>query len=550
MISTEKGKRDTVKHNLNTQSFKVVAVNKNGRPVEFRMNKLSPSSAVITGIEQSDSVSVTFTTFDPNIRTVPQQIGDITTRMLMMVRRVSFTYRETSSMVLPGLLPTPRFLGQRTDANGLMAPGLGFAFGLHDASTIPTAIENGWLFMSDSIINPATTARTTDFDMKASLEPLPGLKIELNAKRYQASNTTVQYMFDGMPTTFTGSYNITLITLATAFKPIATAENNYYSEVFDRFMSNRQLVADRLNRTYVDTNNYPGTGFMSDNPLKNKPFDPSLGQFGLNSTEVLIPSFLAAYSGKDVNKVESNPFPSLKHILPNWRLTYDGLSRIPWIQSKFRSISISHGYTSRYSVGSYTSYSTWVAMADGSQLGYIRDVQSNNPIPSAPFDIASVTLNEQFVPLIGMNATLKNSMTAKLEYKKQRNLTLNLSSTQLIDATSDEFVVGVGYVVKDFDVILKLKNDTQSRIKNDLKLNADLSYKDIKSLLRKIDENLTQASSGNKLLTVKIIADYVFSSKVNIQAFYDRQISKPLISSSYPVSATNFGVSFKFMLTR
>ena len=549
VISTEKGKRDTVKHNLNTQSFKVVAVNKNGRPVEFRMNKLSPSSAVITGIEQSDSVSVTFTTFDPNIRTVPQQIGDITTRMLMMVRRASFTYRETSSMVLPGLLPTPRFLGQRTDANGLMAPGLGFAFGLHDASTIPTAIENGWLFMSDSIINPATTARTTDFDMKASLEPLPGLKIELNAKRYQASNTTVQYMFDGMPTTFTGSYNITLITLATAFKPIATAENNYYSEVFDRFMSNRQLVADRLNRTYADTN-YPGTGFMSDNPLRDKPFDPSLGQFGLNSAEVLIPSFLAAYSGKDVNKVESNPFPSLKHILPNWRLTYDGLSRIPWIQSKFRSISISHGYTSRYSVGSYTSYSTWVAMADGSQLGYIRDVQSNNPIPSAPFDIASVTLNEQFVPLIGMNATLKNSMTAKLEYKKQRNLTLNLSSTQLIDATSDEFVVGVGYVVKDFDVILKLKNDTQSRIKNDLKLNADLSYKDIKSLLRKIDENLTQASSGNKLLTVKIIADYVFSSKVNIQAFYDRQISKPLISSSYPVSATNFGVSFKFMLTR
>lgn len=141
-------------------------------------------------------------------------------------------------------------------------------------------------------------------------------------------------------------------------------------------------------------------------------------------------------------------------------------------------------------------------------------------------------------------------MTTNLEYKKSRNLTLNLSSTQLIDATSDEFVVGVGYVVKDFDVILKLKNDTQSRIKNDLKINADLSYKDIKALLRKIDENLTQASSGNKMLTLKIIADYVFSSKVNIQAFYDRQISTPLISSSFPVSATNFGVSFKFMLTR
>jgi cell surface protein SprA len=110
--------------------------------------------------------------------------------------------------------------------------------------------------------------------------------------------------------------------------------------------------------------------------------------------------------------------------------------------------------------------------------------------------------------------------------------------------------MGIGYVVSDFDVILKLKNNQQSRVKNDLKINADISYKDIKSLLRKIDENLTQASSGNKLLTIKVIADYVFSSKVNIQAFYDRQVSKPLISSTFPVSSSTFGVSFKFMLTR
>jgi len=183
-------------------------------------------------------------------------------------------------------------------------------------------------------------------------------------------------------------------------------------------------------------------------------------------------------------------------------------------------------------------------------LGYIRDVQSNNPIPASPFDFASVSLSEQFSPLVGINAALKNSMTAKLEYKKQRNLSLNLSSTQLIDAMTNEFVVGFGYTVKDFDVILKLKNSAQSRIKNDLKINADISYKDVKSLLRKIDQNLTQASSGNKLFTLKIMADYVFSSKVNIQLFYDKQISKPLISSSFPVSSGNFGVSFKFMLTR
>jgi cell surface protein SprA len=141
-------------------------------------------------------------------------------------------------------------------------------------------------------------------------------------------------------------------------------------------------------------------------------------------------------------------------------------------------------------------------------------------------------------------------MTAKAEYRKQRNLSLNLSSTQLIEMASEEFVLGFGYTVKDFDVILRLKNNRQTKVSNDLKFNADVSYKDVKSLLRKIDENITQASNGNKLISVKLMADYVFSSKINIQLFFDHQATTPLVSTSFPVTSSNFGVSFKFMLTR
>ena len=188
---------------------------------------------------------------------------------------------------------------------------------------------------------------------------------------------------------------------------------------------------------------------------------------------------------------------------------------------------------------------------DNGAFGYVRDVQEqNNALPSSPYDISDVSINEQFVPLIGVNVALKNSMTGKVEYRKSRNLVLNLSSTQLIESATDEFVIGAGYILKDFDVILRLKSDKQTKVKNDLKLSADLSYKDIKTLLRKVDEDITQASSGNKLFTLKVIADYVFSSKVNIQLFYNKQMSTPLISSSYPVSSSDFGVSFKFMLTR
>ncbi len=547
-VTLQKGKLITINHRLGSDKFKFTALDKSGKPVNLNYKTKNATTVEITPSMDADSIALTFVSADPGIQPVAKTSVDIVVRALMMVRRASITYRESNSMVLPGFRPEPGFLGQQ-NLNGMDAPGIGFVFGLTDKNTLDNMLNNGWLVSNDSVVSPATTAFTSDLDIKASLEPIPGLKIDLNAKRYMASNTSVQYMFEGKPSTFNGSYNITLMALSTAFKPMGTVQTNYNSELFNAFMANRQVIANRLNSKYVGKS-YPNSGFLKGTDLGT--FNPNLGTYGMNSSDVLIPAFLAAYTGRDVNSVDTNPFLSILSVLPNWRINYDGLSNIDWIKDKFKSISLTHAYTCKYSIGSYTSYSSWVAMGnDDSSMGFVRDVlNENNPIPSSAFDISNVSLTEQFSPLIGVNVALKNSMTGKLEYRKQRNLSLNLSSTQMIEAATDEFVVGVGYLLKDFDVILKLKSDQQSKLKNDLKLSADLSYKDIKTLLRKVQENITQASSGNKLFTLKIIADYVFSSKVNIQLFYDRQMNAPLISSSFPVSSSNFGVSFKFMLTR
>jgi len=548
-VNLEKNKLITVNHRLGSDKLKFSAVDKNGKSLTLLYKTKNATTIEITPNISVDSVQLTLVSMDPNEQNTAKSTVDFVFRTLMMVRRASITYRESNSMVLPGFLPDAGFLGQQNN-NGSFAPGYGFTFGIIDKNAIQNAMDNGWLSNNDSIISPATTAFTSDLDIKASIEPIAGFKIDLNAKRYMASNTSIQYKFEGMPKTFNGSYNITLMALATAFKTTGTAQQNYSSELFSTLLANRQVIANRLNGQYAGTR-YPNSGFLKGSTVANSDFNSGLGSYGLNSADVLIPAFLAAYTGRDVNTVDTNPFLSILSILPNWRISYDGLSNIDWIKDKFKSVSLTHAYTCRYSIGSYTSYSTWVAMGpDNNALGYVRDVQSNNPIPSSPYDISDVSINEQFSPLIGINVAMNNSMTGKLEYKKQRNLVLNLSSTQLIESATDEFVVGLGYILKDFDVILKLKSDTQTKVKNDLKLSADLSYKDIKTLLRKVEENITQASSGNKLFTLKIIADYVFSSKVNIQLFYDKQMSTPLISSSYPVSSSNFGVSFKFMLTR
>ena len=169
---------------------------------------------------------------------------------------------------------------------------------------------------------------------------------------------------------------------------------------------------------------------------------------------------------------------------------------------------------------------------------------------SSAYDISSVTLTENFSPLVGLNMTMKNSLSAKFEYRKQRNISLNVNSVQITEGHTDEFVVGAGYTIKDLSFITKNRNGGQKKVSNDLKLNVDVSYKDIKTLLRKVEEDLTQASSGNKVFGIKISADYVLSQKINLQFFYDHQGTTPLISSSYPIKSDNVGINIKLMLTR
>ena len=548
-VILKKNEAIAITHSLGSETLSVSAVNKRGRPIKISYETKDASSLEITSMLDAEDVSITVTTRNPNTRSFSQQMLDFSVRTLMLLRSASISYSESSSLVMPGFKPEAGFMGQQS-VGGIYAPGYGFAFGFHDDNTVEKARNNDWLYLSNELTTPSIMAKLSTLDIKVGLEPIPGLKIDLDAKRNSVSNTTIQHMVAGMPQTFTGNFSITTIAIATSFKKVGDINSDYNSELFNTFLANRQIVADRLNSNYTNTR-YPNGGYFVGTGLEGNSFNPLNGQFEQNSADVLIPAFLAAYTGRDAKKVGTSPFLSILDILPNWRVSYDGLSRLEFIKKHFRSVRITHAYVSSYTIGSFSSFSTWMPIPgqEDGDWGY-RNVQSALPIPSSPFDISTVTIMENFNPLVGINAVLKNSLAPKLEYRKQRNMSLNLASLQLIETNSDEFVVGLGYVLKDFDVILRLKNSKQSKVKNDLTINADVSYKDVKSLLRKIEENVTQASSGNKMITIKVMLDYVFSSRMNIRLFYDQQMNTPFISTSYPTSASNFGMSFKFMLTR
>ena len=548
-ITLEAGESKEITHRLGSESLKLTATTADGKDVKLKYNTISTTKISVESPVKLENVSIKITTQDPNKRTPAQITGDMFAYFGTMLRKVQVTYRNTSSLTIPGFAPQAGFMGQQR-FNDMYAPGFDFAFGGFTDDFVEKAKENGWLSNDTSVVQPATRAKTSDLDIRLVVEPFPGFKIQVNGKRYEAQSSSIIYSYDQLQENMTGSFNITQVAIGTAFQRIGTADDNFASETFSQFLNNRNVINSRVQKQY-DGIVYPNAGFIPTN-LRGKPYEKSHGRIANNTADVLVPAFLAAYTGRDASNVGLNPFLGLLNILPNWSVTFDGLGRLPWMRDHFKSVNLTHAYTCKYAIGSYSSFSTWVPALDldNKQVGFVRDVATDNPIPSSAYDISSVTLTENFSPLIGLNMTMKNSLSAKVEYRKQRNISLNVNSVQITEGHTDEFVIGAGYTIKDLNFITKNRDGGQKKVSNDLKLNVDVSYKDIKTLLRKVEEGITQASSGNKVFGIKISADYVLSQKINLQLFYDHQGTTPLISSSYPIKADNVGINIKLMLTR
>ena len=548
-VSLKRGEAVEITHRLNSELLVVTATDANGKTVPLSFVPAGNTKAKVTSKTDCEQATITITTRDPDQRTPAQIAGDMFAYVGTMFRRLQVTYRETNSMTIPGFEPEAGFMGQRK-VNGMYAPGYDFAFGFIPNNMIDRAKEHGWLSGDTTVVQPATRAHTSDFDIKLTLEPLPGLKIQLNGKRYYAHSSSIIYSYDHLQETMTGSFNITQVAIGTMFSRVGKQEENFANSTYDQFKANREILTDRVQDQYTGIT-LPTTGFMSNIP-EGTIYNPAKhGRVSSNSADVLVPAFLSAYTGRDATKMDMNPFLGILRILPNWSVTYDGLGKLPWMRDHFKSVTLTHAYTCKYAIGSFGSYSTWVgANGANKQIGFVRDVTTDSPMPSSAYDISNVTLTEAFAPLIGLNMTMKNSLSFKAEYRKQRNLALNVTSVQLTEGHTNEFVLGAGYTIKNLNFITKKKDGGQKKVSNDLKLQVDVSYKDVKMLLRKIEEDITQASSGNKVFAIKISADYVLSQKINLQLFYDHQGTTPLISSSYPVKADNVGLNIKLMLTR
>ena len=481
-------------------------------------------------------------------------------RALMMVRSASISYRDQYAMALPGFMPTVGDAFGQTRGTGALSPGLDFAFGLIDDDYIGKARDNHWLLMNDSVATPAVTNRTEDLQIRMTLEPFKDFKIDLTASRMQTTSRSIQYMYTGTPTTQSGSLTMTTLSLGTAFESQGNANNGYHSPTFNRFVQSLDSYRNRVEAQYNNAT-YPAS-------FGGGHFTPAVGSVNKYSADVMVPAFLNAYTSMSGNGL--NIFPSLRSLLPNWSIRYSGLSRLPFFEQFFKSVNINHAYRSIFAIGSYQSYSTWQEYMNG--LGFITDATTGNPIPSSMYNISQVSINEAFSPLLGVDVTLQNNLTARLEYRQTRVLSLSMTSVQLNEASSKDWVIGIGYRINDFNLFnngtrrvakgkkKKTSDSSQqdnsssrqsSGLNRDLNLRLDMSYRQQASLTRDIASLTSAASSGNTAFKFSFLSDYTLSRLVTASLYYDLQINTPLLSSgSYPTTTHDFGVSLRLSLTR
>lgn len=537
-----------ISHKLKTQDVTVKVVDRQGKEIKANVDVIDDNRIGLTADSNYTGLTVIIegkieTGMNPLVF-----IGENSLRFLTGLKNISVTYSNTAATKVLGYLPDSRKFGFSNDERYSGAPGWPFLLGYQNENIIKDFAVNGWLTTDSTFSNPYTMTKNENVNIRGTFEPFRGFRIELSALRTYAEQMSEYFIYDGVSKyggfSFenrlkTGSFSISIISIGTAFEKLSS-ENGYASVYFDRMKEYRKTISGRLYRRRLDASLSGYKGLMQ------QPVEPGYADgYGSTSPEVLVPSFLAAYTGKDPNAVSLEPFPGYFAMMPNWRLSIDGLTNFKSLKKWFKSANITHSYKSTYNVNSFTT--NFLFDPDENGLSYIRDYQQNF-IPALLFNAVSIT--EQISPLFGIDVTWINSLITRFEIKKSRTLALSLSNNQITESRNNEFVLGSGYRFKEVPIKIN-----QRAFESDLNVRFDLSVRDNKTVIRYLVEetdleNKPEATTGQRVFDINLTADYLLSPRFNLQFMFKRTLNKPYTSRSYLNTDTFIGFSLRFSLTQ
>jgi len=467
-------------------------------------------------------------------------------RSLMTARSLNFTYALNRGTLLPGYLPRTKFFGLD---EGFNAPGTGFVLGKQYEleSLFRLAESKGWYTDSSHLLNtPLSNLNTQNFTVRTALEPFRNFNIQLDAKQDRSEIEEAFYRVEtddfgrplpGAPVQRqnplnTGSFSTSTIAIRTLFEG---RNEQYQSDAFEAFLRNRGTILNQLEAANQGT-----------------------GKFTRNSQDVLMPAFLAAYQGKDIGGYEAEPSrPFGVFPLPNWRLDYNGLTDLGFVQRYFSSVTLSHVYNASYNISNFTTASEYQIKPSENELP--TQVNERGEYISY-YAISQVIISERMAPLLGVNFRTKNNISGRMEYRTERNLALDMTNAQVMQNGIRDYVVGIGYTASNFRIPFRIRGEYKT-LKNELNARLDLTLRDNETIQRTIvaetDDagNVVSESSRNVVtngtlqMQLKPTIDYTLNQRLNIQFYFTRVISDPKIESAFRNTVSEGGIQLRYSLS-
>ena len=478
-----------------------------------------------------DSLAAADSLRKAELKEMLKQVGYFSLRLLTAVKDATIQYNVTNGSRLPGYMGEPKYVG--LDPRNGWTPGLGYILG-YDYDVVDD-LRRQDLLSRDSLFNQAHEATTNrTLSLQSTVEPIRDFKITVNANQTYSSREEYYYKYlsdrgfvDGpLSSRLTGNYTTTTWSFSTAFSNA--------DDLFQQFLDNRSVVANRL----AEANPDPYNDQMVLDTMNGQYYPAG---YSANSQTVLLTSFLATYLGKDPAKQSFSPFQRFP--LPNWNITYNGLNKIQFLKKWFTNITLSHRYSSTYSVGSFYT-DALLSASDDYDYGTENVLNSTGDyVP--PLSMDGVQISEQFNPLIRISVNMVNSFQFNFSIQKNRTLLLSFSNNQLTETSRDGFTFGAGYRFKDISFDVKFAEKVH-KLKSDLVVQLNLTYNSNMVVIRKINQNLSQISSGSSVWMAELSAEYALTQNLTAKAFFQTNINTPYISNAYPNSTTKGGLSIRF----
>ncbi|HET6253049.1 MAG TPA: cell surface protein SprA [Puia sp.] len=489
----------------------------------------------------------------PKLTGLPKALA----KLLTSLKRVTVNYSDNSSSAIYGFLDSTQVLGMdmRTQE-----PGWKYTLGMRPDTNFINKLGRRGLISTDTTFNNQNTITYAQkISIQATLEPVRDFHININVDKTFGMNYSELYKdtaggsyYSRLNPYYTGTYTISFLSYKTLFEKY---QPDQVTKTFLAFENNRVIVSHRVGAVNPYTGGLVGTnGFVKG--------------YGLYSQDVLIPAFLAAYTGTNPQKVPlmnesgggvtSNPFAGYLP-KPNWHITYTGLSKLPWFSKIFTAFNISNSYTSSLSMGTFNSNLNY-----GDPLGYrmpgFVDTLTGDFVPY--FQVPNITISEQFAPLFGLDMTFVNQMQAKVSYSRSRTLSLSLIDYQLSESASTELDLGWGIKYSNVGLPFGWKvpgngktapngppgSINSKKAQNDLTLRLDISFRNDAMSSSYLDQNTSLPTGGQKVIRIDPSINYVLNNRINLKFFFDQQRTTPAISTTPPIVTTKGGIQIRIAL--